>query len=106
MHDLDHLALSRRGLLRGGAWLGAGAALSSLPFAQALAQTASADANWPSVAAMLDKYVGQRKVSGMVAALGWAMQRQALSAGARKASTIPTPLPRKACSAPIRRPSR
>ena len=71
MHDLDHLALSRRGLLRGGAWLGAGAALSSLPFAQALAQTASADANWPTVAAMLDKYVGQRKVSGMVAALGW-----------------------------------
>ena len=74
MNDLDHLALSRRGLLRGSAWLGAGAALSSIPFAQALAQTAaaaSADANWPSVAAMLDKYVGQRKVSGMIAALGW-----------------------------------
>lgn len=74
MSDLDHLALSRRGLLRGGAWLGAGAALSAFPFAQALAQAgeaASADANWPAVAALLDKYVGQRKVSGMIAALGW-----------------------------------
>ncbi len=73
MNDLDHLALSRRGLLRGGAWLGAGAALSAVPFSQALAQAAvaSADAHWPTVTAMLDKYVAQRRVPGMIAALGW-----------------------------------
>lgn len=71
MHKFNHLALSRRGLLRGGAWLGAGAALTSVTFAQALAQTASTEASWPSVAAMLEKYVSQGKVAGMVAAMGW-----------------------------------
>lgn len=74
LNDLDHLALSRRGLLRSSAWLGAGAALSSVPFAQALAQAsmaASVDGNWPAVTAMLEKYVATRKIPGMVAALGW-----------------------------------
>jgi CubicO group peptidase (beta-lactamase class C family) len=35
---------------------------------------AGVDAAWPQVAAMLDKYVAQRKVAGMVAALGWGDQ--------------------------------
>ena len=74
LNDLDQLALSRRGLLRSSAWLGAGAALSAIPFAEALAQAsaeASVDGSWPTVAAMLDKYVATRKIPGMVAALGW-----------------------------------
>lgn len=75
LHDPDNLALSRRNLLRGTAWLGAATALSALPLAQALARSRAAgrtiDTDWPMVTAMLDKYVGERKVSGMIAALGW-----------------------------------
>lgn len=75
MHEPDDLALSRRNLLRGTAWLGAGAALSGLPLGSALARTPAApamvDAHWPAVTALLDRYVGGRQVAGMVAALGW-----------------------------------
>ncbi|HCF24680.1 MAG TPA: serine hydrolase [Novosphingobium sp.] len=75
VYQIEDLALSRRNLLRGSAWLGAGAALSALPLAEALAKAKAApraiDADWPAVTAMLDKYVSQRKVAGMVAALGW-----------------------------------
>ncbi len=72
-HDISSL-ISRRSILRGGAMLGAGAALGSLPFGRNLAfaaETAGIEAQWPTVAAFLDKYVGEKKVSGMVAALGW-----------------------------------
>lgn len=58
-------SLSRRSLLRGGALLGAGALLPGRAFA------AGAETQWPAVTAMLDKYVGARKVAGMVAAFGW-----------------------------------
>lgn len=58
--------LSRRNLLRGGALLGAGALLPGRAFA-----ASAPEAQWPAVTAMLDKYVGARKVSGMVAAFGW-----------------------------------
>ena len=69
---------SRRELLRNSAWLGGAAALTALPFGTALARkmapSASIDGAWPTVTAMLDKYVSQRKVAGMVAALGWGNQ--------------------------------
>ena len=71
--DFD-TAFSRRALLRGGALLGAGAALSGAPalFAQDKAAASNAmRAMWPSVAAMVDKYVDERKVANMVATLGW-----------------------------------
>jgi CubicO group peptidase (beta-lactamase class C family) len=75
LHHTDTLALSRRNLLRAGAWLGAGTALSALPFGETFAKTAprplAIENAWPTVTAMLDKYVTQRKVAGMVAALGW-----------------------------------
>jgi CubicO group peptidase (beta-lactamase class C family) len=75
LHETELLALSRRNLLRTGAWLGAGAAFSALPFGEAFAKAAPKPAAmeqaWPTVTAMLDKYVTQRKVAGMVAALGW-----------------------------------
>ena len=71
--EFDAPEISRRSLLRGGAWLTAGAALAAGPlgrsaFAQALPEAAQA---WPHVQAMIDKYVGGRKLANMVAALGW-----------------------------------
>ncbi|MFK4002658.1 serine hydrolase domain-containing protein [Qipengyuania sp. NPDC077563] len=71
--EFDAPEISRRSLLRGGAWLTAGAALAAAPmgrvgFAQALSEASPA---WPHVQAMIDKYVGGRKLANMVAALGW-----------------------------------
>jgi CubicO group peptidase (beta-lactamase class C family) len=66
--------ISRRSLLRGSAILGAGAALGGLPFGRNLAfaaEISGIEAQWPNVTAFLDKYVGEKKVPGMVAALGW-----------------------------------
>ena len=73
--DFD-TAFSRRALLRGGAFLGAGAALSgpAALFAQA---SNAAQVAWPSVAAMADKYVDERKVANIVATLGWGQQAPA-----------------------------
>lgn len=74
MFDDNSVALSRRGLLRSGALLGAGAALGTLPLARGLvhaAEAAKVEAQWPAVAAMVRRYVDSRKVSGMIAALGW-----------------------------------
>ncbi|MBN8501175.1 MAG: beta-lactamase family protein [Sphingomonadales bacterium] len=71
MSDHD---LSRRNLLRGTAWLGGALALSGLPSAQVLGRSMPRKADmipWPTVTAMLDKYVTERKVAGMVAELGW-----------------------------------
>ncbi|MCT2558320.1 beta-lactamase family protein [Tsuneonella sp. YG55] len=62
--------MSRRGLLRSGAWLGAGAALGGLPFG-ATAVHAADSARWPSVARLVNDYVSARKVATIVAALGW-----------------------------------
>ena len=64
---------SRRALLRGGAFLGAGAALSGPTALFAQAPNAARVA-WPSVAAMADKYVDERKVANIVATLGWGQQ--------------------------------
>jgi CubicO group peptidase (beta-lactamase class C family) len=69
--EFDGTQMSRRSLLRGGAMLGAGAAFAGLPGAGLLAQTAAPRSSWPAVAAMVDKYVDERKVANMVATLGW-----------------------------------
>jgi len=61
--------LSRRSLLRGSAMLGA---VGLLPFGRGAALGADGiEAQWPTVTALIDKYVSARQVSGMVAALGW-----------------------------------
>ena len=74
--DLD---VSRRNLLRGGAWLGAGAVLSGLPLGQALlARTPALKPKWPHVRAMVESYVAERKVANMVAVMGWG-QREPLT---------------------------
>lgn len=65
---LERAAVSRRALLRGGALLGAGAALGTMP----LGRVALAHAgHWPSVIALAEEYVAARKVANMVAVLGW-----------------------------------
>lgn len=70
----DGLSLSRRAVLRGVAQGAAGAGLGAMPFAPGLARAADAarvEAQWPAVTALVRKYVDARKVSGMIAALGW-----------------------------------
>jgi CubicO group peptidase (beta-lactamase class C family) len=64
--------VSRRAMLRGGALLGTGAGMGLLPFGMSPALAdAVADGQWPAITALIEKYVNARKVSGMVAALGW-----------------------------------
>lgn len=65
--------LSRRSLLRGGAWLTAGAAFAGMPLGSA-AMAQSTTGNWRNVAAMVDTYVSERKVANMIATLGWGQQ--------------------------------
>ena len=70
--EFDDPQISRRALLRGGAWLGAGAALAGAPLGNiAFAKQAVGTAGWTHVAGLVDKYVGTNKVANMVAALGW-----------------------------------
>ena len=73
MHDVIDTAVSRRALLRGASLLGAGAALGGLPLGAraAFARDGGIAAQWPTVTAMLDKYVSSRKLAGMAAAIGW-----------------------------------
>lgn len=69
--EFEDAALSRRSLLRGGAWLGAGAALSGLPMGfTAFAQERASSATWTNVAAMVNKYAGS-PLANLVAAMGW-----------------------------------
>ena len=75
-------AFSRRALLRGGAALGAGAAVG-LPL-RALAQDAE---RWPSVEAFIEEYVSSRKVPNMVAALGYRQDEPHYIARGRDAFT-------------------
>jgi CubicO group peptidase (beta-lactamase class C family) len=54
--------------------MGAGAAIAGAPGFAALARAAEAaglEVQWPAVTAMLQKFVSEKKVAGMVAALGW-----------------------------------
>ena len=71
MTDFD---FSRRDLLRASALLGGAGMIAGLPFGGTVARAADMagiEAQWPAVTAILDRYVKARKVSGMVAALGW-----------------------------------
>lgn len=70
--EFEDVVLSRRNLLRGTALLGAGAALSAAPLGSSLfARTRDGASQWPSVSAMVEKYVSERKVANMLAVLGW-----------------------------------
>ena len=71
--EFEDIAFSRRSLLRGGAWLGAGAALSTLPMGGAFAKDLAASTSWTNVSAMVNKY-GGGTLANMVAAMGWGQQ--------------------------------
>lgn len=58
--------VSRRRLLGGSALLAGASLLPRAAFA-----SAAAEAKWPHVAAMIDRYISAKKVPGMIAALGW-----------------------------------
>jgi len=62
--------LSRRQLLGRGALLGAGAFAAGSPFS-GIAMAQADSTAWPQVSALMDRYIAQRKVANMVAALGW-----------------------------------
>lgn len=68
--EFDEPQFSRRGLLRGGALLGAGAALGGW----SIGGLAHERDIWTNVAALADKYVDARKLANMVATLGWGQQ--------------------------------
>ncbi|WP_170002167.1 serine hydrolase domain-containing protein [Pseudopontixanthobacter vadosimaris] len=76
-------ALSRRSLLRGGAFLGAGAIMAGVPMAGldriAMARNAG-NAAWPAVSALVDSYVESRKLANMVAVMGWQQRDPAIIA--------------------------
>ena len=66
----ESLVLSRRQALRGGGALALGGLFAGTPMAAAIARTDPA-ASWPAVAKMVKSYVAERKVSGMIAGLGF-----------------------------------
>ena len=70
--------ISRRSLLRGGAFLAAGSALAGAPFGH-VALASDTASTWSAVRGLVSKYAGERKVANMVATLGW---------GERAAQTI------------------
>ena len=72
--EFDAPAFSRRSLLRGGAFLTAGAALSGLPMGRIARAQGMQGMGWDNVASLVDAYVGPGKVANMVAALGWGAQ--------------------------------
>ena len=63
--------LSRRQILRGSA---IAAAVSAMPFASRMAFAQDAAARWPTVAGLVQTYVGKERVANMVAALGFGQQ--------------------------------
>ena len=83
MHQFTSAAaLSRRQLFRSGAIMGAGAALTTLPFATpAAAQDAAA--RWPQVARLVKTYVDRQNVANMVTAMGWRQDDPAFIAQGR-----------------------
>ena len=71
----EEARISRRSMLRGGAFLGASAALAGVPmgraaFAQAPMQ-AMGPLPWPGVSAAVEEYVASGKVANMLATFGW-----------------------------------
>ena len=72
--------LSRRGLLRGGAYLAGGSMLASLPFGSALFAHDVSEA-WPHLSAEIEKYLSEKKLANAIAALGWKQDPHAHSVG-------------------------
>ncbi|MEM7666225.1 MAG: serine hydrolase domain-containing protein [Pseudomonadota bacterium] len=78
--EFEQPSLSRRSLFRGGGYLAAGAALSTLPMGRALFAH-DVSQSWPTVAAMAEKYVSERKVANMFLTFGWRQEDHAHTVG-------------------------
>ncbi|GAB5349977.1 serine hydrolase domain-containing protein [Alteriqipengyuania sp. 357] len=72
--------LSRRGLLRGGAYFAGGSMLASMPFSSALLAHDVSEA-WPSVAAEIDTYLTEKKLANAIAAFGFDQDPKAHTVG-------------------------
>ena len=77
---LDQSNLSRRSLFRLSAYAAAGATLGSLPFGRQLLAHDVSEA-WPNVAALAQKYVGERKVANLLLTFGWGQEDHAHTVG-------------------------
>ena len=69
--EFDSPQVSRRALLRGGAWLAAGSALAGAPAGSALLARTLRRPQWPHITRLIDDYVGSGKLANMVATMGW-----------------------------------
>jgi CubicO group peptidase (beta-lactamase class C family) len=67
----DFATLNRRALLGRGAALGVAALLPGVVWARTAAEVGPLERQWPQVTAMVERYVGQHKLPGALAALGW-----------------------------------
>ncbi|WP_114520337.1 serine hydrolase domain-containing protein [Altererythrobacter sp. ZODW24] len=73
--------VSRRSLLRGSAFLGAGAVLAGAPMGRlAMAHGQHSPTSWKNISAMVDSYVDAGKVPNMLATLGWGQSEPELIA--------------------------
>ena len=70
LREFDAPQLSRRGLLRGSAYLAAGGVLAGLPFGRALLAHDVSE-SWPNVARAVDGFVNDGKVANIFVTLGW-----------------------------------
>ncbi len=72
--------ISRRALFRGGAYAAGVATLASLPFGREILAHDVAE-SWPNVAALAEKYVGEKKVANMFLTFGWGQEDHAHTVG-------------------------
>lgn len=68
--SIDNVTVSRRSVMRGGAWLTAGAAATTLPLSTGVFAR-QGTASWHKVRSTVADYVDSGKVANMVAAMGW-----------------------------------
>lgn len=69
LQSLASPAISRRALMRSGAFLVAGGAMAAMPLGGAL-RASNAGAMWPNVARTVERYVADGKVANMVVSFG------------------------------------
>ena len=81
VHDIASAALSRRALFRHSALLAGGAALTGLPFGRAAFAMHDVAESWPSVAAMANRYVSERKLANLFLTFGWGQEDHAHTVG-------------------------
>ncbi len=81
--NFDNSGLSRRALMRGGAYAAAGTALAGLPLGRAIAAHDVSEA-WTNVAALVEQYVGGNKVPNLLVTLGSGQEDHAHTVGGGK----------------------